>query len=87
MERYKFGDLVHWSTKVEGEPPIQRAGLVVAIVPPGADPLEVVPKGYSVKTIDNKTRKDHESYIIVSGERLYWPPVGKLRAGDVKDED
>jgi hypothetical protein len=60
---------------------------VVAIVPPGGDPLEVVPKGYSVKTIDNKNRKEHESYIVVSGERIFWPPVGKLRAGTASSED
>lgn len=88
MDKFSFGDVVRWTAKVEGEQPVKRRGVIVATVPPGADPLQHIPKGFSSKTIDNKSRKDHESYIVLVGQRIFWPAVGKLKLNvDGEEED
>ena len=86
MEQFQFGDPVHWTSKQEAGPPIERQGIVVAVVPPGGDPFEFVPKGYSTTNIDNSRRKDHESYIVMVGKKAFWPAVGRLKRG-LAEED
>lgn len=87
MDRFKVGDAVTFTSKVEDEPPVQRHGFVCGVVPPSGDPLEFVPKGFSLKTIDNKKKRDHESYIVLVGKRLFWPAAGKLKPDDGTEED
>lgn len=86
MEQFRLYEIVNWTSKAEGEAPVKRTGVVVGVVPPSKDPLEFIPKGFSVKQIDNQHKKDHESYVVQAGARIFWPPVGKMRRGRAEED-
>jgi len=77
--KFNCGDQVYWEIPVGGVN-IERAGVVVAVVPAGADPYEYTPEGMFCKL--NGSIREDESYLIrVPGiSYVFWPRVGKLSA-------
>ena len=75
--KFRLGDKVQWRSQAGGYT-VDKVGVVVAIVPAGADPWECLPPGTSG---DFGFSRDHESYLVMRGKRpkLYWPRVTALK--------
>lgn len=59
-----------------------KQGMIVAVVPPGRDPKDFIPTGYSFKNHRSPRPRAYVSYLVrVEGtKKLYWPVVSDLKA-------
>jgi hypothetical protein len=77
---FKIGDRVKWQSASAGTWKT-KAGEVVAVLPPGADPSRAGLRNPGAS-------RNHESYIVRVREgrssRIYWPRVAALTAADEK---
>jgi len=72
-----IGDKVTWKSQAGGHW-LEKTGVIVAVVAAGTAP--VIPGGYSHrKDISSGRSRNHESYLVAVGSRLYWPVAGCLR--------
>lgn len=74
--KHVIGEQVRWTSQSWGYFR-EKHGTVVAIVPPYRDPRAYIPYGYWMKRGEGANR-EHESYLIAVGKRVYWPIVKKL---------
>jgi len=84
----QIGDYVTWTSQSAGTTKT-KAGSVVAIVPVGANPDTVIAgdlwadhryRGFAyVWTGSYGLPRNHESYLIAVGRKLYWPRVSLLQ--------
>ena len=69
---YEIGNYIRWETASNGEK-IKKVGIVIAVVPPFANPHDYVPVGYSFNSTA-EPRKEQSYLIRVPGyNNLYWP--------------
>ena len=74
--KFKVGDTVQWQTTGRGKR-LLRVGEIVAIVPPFADPDRFGPADkHRIPT--GARRRETQSYLVLSDNRLYWPETYKL---------
>jgi hypothetical protein len=82
---FSQGDCVEWDViNTWRNARITLHGIIVAVVPAGEHPRDVVPLGYTVRPDLGGIRRV-ESYLIISHDSSYgrsecmWPFTGKLR--------
>jgi hypothetical protein len=64
----------------------EKTGVIVAVVPAGRYPSEALDAvGIRGRAGDGLPR-DHESYVVRAGGRLYWPRVSALAAAAAAPE-
>lgn len=75
--KFNCGDQVYWKATV-GKVEIERAGTVVAIVPPNADPHDYIPEGVRCKV--RGAPRLRESYLVqIPGVAYaFWPHAPNL---------
>jgi len=66
----KVGDKVKWSSQAQGKWKTKE-GVVTRIVPTG--------KLANLKPSNTCLPRDHESYVVKVGKKLYWPRVAALK--------
>ena len=62
------GDLVRWDSTMAGTWS-QKEGRVIEVVPAGCRP----------SSIRSAMTRDHESYVVRSGDRVLWPAASAVR--------
>lgn len=85
-KEFTVGDLVTWVSQAQGST-VTKTGEIVAIVPPGTHPNEVVPPDLQdkVRQFDASGTRKEASYLVAvptpKGKscHLYWPRVRHLR--------
>lgn len=84
---FKIGDKVKWISKSSGTR-TEKRGVILEIIPAGKseysyskDYIYSSKKGkkYSASKLGGGGPRDHESYLIVVGNYLYWPRVCYLK--------
>jgi hypothetical protein len=76
-----IGDKVEWASQSQGYSK-QKCGYIVAVVIPGESPnmaINLQLRGYSQNLRNPGLPRDHESYVVQVGTKLYWPRVSQLR--------
>jgi len=71
MRKYHLGDDVKWVSQSGGYYKTKE-GVIVAIVAPEQDPFDVA------KLYNLGRPRNHESYVVRVGKKLYWPRVSAL---------
>jgi hypothetical protein len=76
--KLRLNDSVQW-THQSGGCASARSGVVVAVIAPGKQPDRVLFRPL-YRGADTLPGRDHESYVVLVGDRtLYWPRVRLLR--------
>jgi len=75
MKSIKIGSSVKWTSQSQGYE-LAKEGVVVAVVPPDTNPVAVAPAGSKLSMTG--LPRNHESYLVQAGKRLYWPRVSAL---------
>jgi hypothetical protein len=86
---FQKGDQVKWGSQAGGFV-LEKQGTVVAVLPPGMQPLthcKFDETQFNPDPIDSRTSaRNHESYVIMvaaksakARPKLYWPVVSMLR--------
>jgi len=74
-----IGDKVVWESQGQGFTR-QKVGEIVAVIPPRRNPNFHIPEGkWSFGGGSFGLPRNHESYLVAVGNRLYWPRVASLR--------
>lgn len=73
-KKFKVGDMVRWTSGAGG---VQKtkAGEVVAVIPerrPVTDALNKIRVKFN-RQFDGFNPRMHESYLVLVGDKLYWP--------------
>ena len=77
--KFRLNDTVQWTQQIGGRAHT-RSGVVVAVVAAGKQPERALFRPL-YRGADRLPTRDHESYVILVGDRtLYWPRVRLLRA-------
>lgn len=76
LKDLNLGDRVRWTSQAGGYAKTKE-GAIIAVVPAHSNPRRHVPKDEpSAKEFG--LSRNHESYIVKVGTRLYWPRVKGL---------
>lgn len=70
--KFSTGDHVHWTSGAQGRV-TKKIGVVVEIVPSWETPFGIY------KRPGDMVGRDYESYVVLVGEKRYWPHVSVLR--------
>ena len=75
--QFKVGDEVKWRSQAGGHTK-DKAGVVIEVVPPGADPKAHRREGF--------LRRSSTSYVVRVRRRTYWPHASALRPATVESQ-
>jgi hypothetical protein len=83
-DKIKIGTTVKWGSQAGGFW-TEKIGKVVAIVPPMTQVNERLRRaGENGRLREPGMARDHESYVVRIGSKLYWPRVSSLSEAKAK---
>jgi hypothetical protein len=74
MAKFRVGDNVSWKSQSQGNWKTKR-GVIYSIVIAGATPYNY---GYKANGGYAGNPRNHESYVVMVGNKTYWPRVSHL---------
>jgi len=80
MNTFHVDDVVTWTSQSSGVTKT-KTGIVIAVLSAGVDPMSVIPPRYfdHHRWQTYGMPRDHESYLVLVEETIYWPRVKYLR--------